>query len=50
MKFLIDAQLPPGLEAWLMQHFSVEAIPVRKIGMREANDREILVSVARLAV
>jgi predicted nuclease of predicted toxin-antitoxin system len=41
MKFLIDAQLPPSLGAWLIDHFSVEAIPLREIGMRQASDREI---------
>lgn len=40
MKFLIDAQLPPALAAWL-QRTGHEAIHVRDVGLREADDAAI---------
>ena len=40
MKFLIDAQLPPALARWLRE-LGHEALPVREVGLREANDSAI---------
>ena len=40
MKFVVDAQLPPMLAAWLRQK-GYEAVAVREIGLREADDRDI---------
>lgn len=40
MKFVVDAQLPPAL-AQLLRENGYEAVAVREIGLREANDAEI---------
>jgi predicted nuclease of predicted toxin-antitoxin system len=36
----IDAQLPPGLAAWLRATFAVDAHAVRDLGLRDAADEE----------
>ncbi|HRE16126.1 MAG TPA: DUF5615 family PIN-like protein [Rhodocyclaceae bacterium] len=41
MIFWIDAQLPPTLAEWLAQTFSVQALSLRDLGLRDARDREI---------
>jgi len=40
VKFVVDAQLPPALAAWL-RNKGHEAVAVREIGLREADDRVI---------
>ena len=40
MKFLIDAQLPPGLTQWLKER-GHEAQHVEEVGLRNADDSEI---------
>jgi len=40
VKFIVDAQLPPGL-ARALREVGCDAHPVREIGLREANDSEI---------
>lgn len=40
MKFLVDAQLPPALAAWLREQ-GHEAQAVREVGLREAHDEII---------
>ena len=40
MKFLIDAQLPPGLAQWLREA-GHDAQAVREVGLREAEDGAI---------
>ena len=40
MKFLIDAQLPPGLTQWLADR-GYEAHHVEEVGLRNATDSEI---------
>lgn len=37
----VDAQLSPHLAPWLGQKFDVEAFSIRRLGLREAKDREI---------
>lgn len=37
----IDAQLSPYLASWFSSEFDVEACAVRKLGLRDATDREI---------
>ena len=37
----VDAQLSPHLAPWLSDHFDVEALSVRRLGLRDAKDREI---------
>lgn len=41
MIFWIDAQLSPALAPWLRAQFSVEAVAVRDLGLRDAQDVEI---------
>jgi predicted nuclease of predicted toxin-antitoxin system len=41
MKIWIDAQLSPRIAGWIKSHFSIEAVPVHKLGFREAKDIEI---------
>ena len=41
MKIWIDAQLSPGIAGWIRSHFSIEAVPVRELGLRDAKDIEI---------
>lgn len=40
MKFLVDAQLPPGLTQWLREA-GHDAQAVREVGLREAEDGAI---------
>jgi predicted nuclease of predicted toxin-antitoxin system len=40
MKFVVDAQLPPALAAWLRDK-GHDAVAVREIGLREADDGDI---------
>ncbi len=40
MKFLVDAQLPPALAAWLVEA-GHEAVALREVGLRDASDQEI---------
>jgi len=37
----IDAQLSPHLAPWLTEHFEVEALSARWLGLRDAKDHEI---------
>jgi predicted nuclease of predicted toxin-antitoxin system len=41
VKFWVDAQLPPKLAAWLAAEFEVEAVSLRDLGLRDAEDAEI---------
>ena len=41
MKIWIDAQLPPTLATWLKNNFDLEAIALRDIELRDAQDIEI---------
>ena len=41
MKIWIDAQLPPTLATWLTNSFDLEAIALRDIELRDAQDTEI---------
>jgi len=45
MKLWIDAQLSPALAKWITENFStIEAIAVRDLGLRDAEDRIIFFS------
>ena len=48
MIFWVDAQLPPGLAVWLEQSCGVQAVALRDLGLRDAEDAEIF-RRARLA-
>ena len=41
MKFIVDAQLPPGLARYLADQFNVQASHVRELGMGNADDQTI---------
>ena len=41
MTIWLDAHLSPLLAAWLNWKFDVQAIPVRDLGLRDADDEEI---------
>lgn len=41
MKIWLDAQLSPALASWISATFGVDAIPVRDLGLRDAEDVEI---------
>ena len=41
MKVWVDAQLPPGVCPWLRSEYGLEAIAVRDLGLRDAQDPEI---------
>ena len=45
----LDAQLSPALASWISERFiPIQAVPVRELGLRNADDREIF-SQARSA-
>ena len=38
----LDAQLSPALASWISERFTpIQAVPIRELGLRNANDREI---------
>jgi len=41
MKIWVNAQLSPALANWIAKNFSVEAIAVRDLKLRDATDQEI---------
>ena len=41
MRVWIDAQLSPGLAAWFREELGVDAIAVRELGLRDAEDPDI---------
>jgi predicted nuclease of predicted toxin-antitoxin system len=45
--YWVDAQLPPGLAAWLRETQSVDAKALRNIGLRDAGDVEIFMAARR---
>ena len=48
MKLWIDAQLSPALARWITAHFEdVEAMAVRELGLRDAEDPEIFQAAGR---
>lgn len=48
MTVWIDAQLPPALASWLGRRFGIEAVAVRDLGLRDAED-EVMFAAARQA-
>ena len=47
MRVWIDAQLSPGLAAWFREELGVDAIAVRALGMRDAEDPAIFAGARR---
>lgn len=41
MTIWLDAQLPPKLAEWIKREIATEALAVRDLGLRNANDRTI---------
>lgn len=41
MKIWIDAQLPPALANWLTDNFDVQAVALRDLELRDAQDTDI---------
>lgn len=37
----VDAQLSPALAPWIQGQFAIDAVSVRKLGLRDSKDREI---------
>lgn len=37
----VDAQMSPAIAAWISTNFPVSCLPVRDVGLRDAEDREI---------
>lgn len=48
MKIWVDAQLSPAIVAWITAEFGVEAKALRDLGLRDATDTQIFVSINRL--
>ena len=47
MTIWVDAQMSPAIAAWLSSNFSVNAIAIRDLGMRDAEDKEIFEAARR---
>ncbi len=41
MTLWTDAQLSPAIAKWIRDRFDIEAVAVRELGLRDANDSEI---------
>ncbi|MGB3641376.1 MAG: DUF5615 family PIN-like protein [Rivularia sp. (in: cyanobacteria)] len=41
MTIWVDAQLPPGIAAWITTTFGITAASLRDVGLRDAEDTEI---------
>jgi predicted nuclease of predicted toxin-antitoxin system len=46
----LDAQISPALAVWLRMRFDLDAVAVRDIGLRDAEDPEIFVAAKDAAV
>ena len=47
MTIWLDAQLSPALAPWISAQFSVTAVAVRDVGLRDSKDREIFLAARR---
>jgi predicted nuclease of predicted toxin-antitoxin system len=43
----IDAQMSPAIATWISSNFSVNAIAIRDLGLRDAEDKEIFEAARR---
>jgi predicted nuclease of predicted toxin-antitoxin system len=50
MTIWIDAQLSPAIAAWIRQNFSIDAVALRDIGLRDAEDEEIFIAAKSAGV
>ncbi len=47
MMIWIDAQMSPTIAAWVSSNFAVHAVPIRDLGLRDAEDTEIFHAARR---
>ncbi len=47
MTIWIDAQMSPAIAAWISSNFAVNAIAIRDLGLRDAEDKEIFEAARR---
>jgi len=47
MTIWIDAQMSPVIAAWISSNFSVNAVAIRDLGLRDAEDKEIFEAARR---
>jgi predicted nuclease of predicted toxin-antitoxin system len=47
MTIWLDAQLSPAMAPWVWAQFSVTAVAVRDLGLRDSRDREIFFAARR---
>ena len=40
----VDAQMSPAIAVWISSNFSIEAVAVRDLGLRDARDKEIFMT------
>ncbi|MBW3637112.1 MAG: DUF5615 family PIN-like protein [Armatimonadetes bacterium] len=49
MTIWIDAQLSPSIAPWIRQNFPVDAVALRDIALRDAEDEEIFFAAKKVA-
>ncbi len=47
MTIWIDAQMSPAIAAWISSNFGVNAVAIRDLGLRDAEDKEIFEAARR---
>jgi len=47
MKLWLDAQLSPSIAGWISAEFGLDAVAVRDLGLRDAEDAEIFAAAKR---
>ena len=47
MTIRVDAQMSPAIAAWMSSNFSVSAVAIRDLGLRDAKDEEIFQAARR---
>lgn len=50
MKLWLDAQLSPQMAPWITEHFQIEAVAIRDVGLRDAMDAQIFGAAKQAAV
>ncbi len=50
MTIWIDAQISPGVAAWIRSNLGIDAVAVRDLGLRDATDQEIFSAAKRANV
>jgi predicted nuclease of predicted toxin-antitoxin system len=47
MRIWIDAQMSPAIAAWISSNYAVNAVAIRDLGLRDAEDKEIFEAARR---